>query len=99
MTTIDLDNDEICVHDVENEISMCPYLVEMKVKPSSSRGFHISLLCRLPCLVCRLLFDDPVRLEADLKNRMTYQRDVLFDRKVKVSLKEFLKLGRKVFER
>jgi len=54
---------------------------------ASGNGYHVKVDCdHTDCYLCRLVFDSPVRLDADL-GRPVWSREVLWD------LKTFLKGG------
>jgi hypothetical protein len=77
----------------------CKYLKKVETKLSSSRkGVHITLWCKRNCELCRLIYDDLSRYSKD-KNRPEYGKNVLFTKKVFMSVQELLKepkrLGKK----
>jgi len=67
---------------VIGKIERCPDLLHYVWSYSpSTNGYHIQLYCRKECSMCRLVFDDQRRAEADFTNRQPHQRNVLFDEK------------------
>ena len=71
-----------CLRAVARRVGGCDHLVSCDVRRSASgNGFHVRLLCGIPCSICRLVFDSPRRLEAD-QGRPYYSRDVLWGSKV-----------------
>ncbi len=66
-----------------DKIKECPYLLEIQWRQSpSKRGFHIKFRCSKKCIKCRLLYDDQLRIYADLTNRKPRERNILWDKKV-----------------
>lgn len=84
-TTLDIDNsDKHFVNMIMIKIVLhCDCLIDLDVKPSSSKGYHIILLCNKKCDLCRFVFDDCRRFAYDL-NRPDYARNILFTEKIYV---------------
>ena len=62
----------------------CPSCKRIDSRVSASgNGYHVSVSCEGDgsCYVCRMVFDDPYRLELDLL-RPVWTREVLWSRKV-----------------
>jgi wyosine [tRNA(Phe)-imidazoG37] synthetase (radical SAM superfamily) len=69
----------------------CRYLKKIQTKLSSSKkGVHITLWCSRNCEFCRLIYDDLNRYAKD-KNRPEYGKNVLFTKKMFLSIQELLK--------
>lgn len=82
-STIDYDRDRGKLL-VMADILRCKGLINLTCERSSSkRGWHFILNCKIACYECRRKYDDPRRYVADMTNRKPYQRDVLFDKKVR----------------
>lgn len=83
LNTIDLDHSaEAVLGLVLIEISKCKHIKNIEWRQSpSKRGFHIKFFCDKDCCICRELYDDQMRISADLTNRKPYERDVLWDKK------------------
>lgn len=80
-STLDIDiNDKETVCRIAQKIVSCPYLVEIEIKPSHSKGVHIILNCFIECCICRLCYDDFHRFAFDCK-RPEWARNILFDKK------------------
>ena len=82
--TIDLDHSAKAVlFLVMNEIKKCKYCKNIEWRKSpSKRGFHIKFWCERDCCKCRKLYDDKIRIYADLVNRKPRERNILWDKKV-----------------
>jgi len=52
------------VNSIASKMRKCPNLIDLLVEPSSKKGFHARFICKIDCVVCRLVFDQ-VRVEAD----------------------------------
>jgi len=90
--TIDLDKvDKQQLNAIVNKIQAKPCCLSLQYKDSSSKGYHISLICKKACEICRLVFDDQKRLEMDSNRDMKF-RNTLF------SSKEFVKGNLKTIE-
>ena len=69
-----------------DHISVCRLVNEIRLRRSSSgNGYHVAVDCDGPsgCLVCRLVFDSPKRLDLDV-NEPEWAQDVLWSRKTYV---------------
>jgi len=81
LNTIDVDDkDPENLRRISSAVEKCPRLVALEVKPSSAKGYHLTLWCLKDCEECRKLYDDKVRYEMD-QMRPVYCRDVLFSKK------------------
>jgi len=86
-STLDIDTtDKEMIRRTAQKIVLCPYLVEITIKPSNSKGYHFILNCFIKCDICRLCYDDIIRFAFDCK-RPEWARNILFDKK------EGLKIG------
>ena len=83
LNSIDLDHSAKAVlFLVIAEVKKCKFVrnIEWRNSPSK-RGFHIKFFCPLNCHKCRTLYDDQIRIKADLTNRQPHERNVLWDSK------------------
>lgn len=79
--TIDLDNiDKQLLNRITEKIKQKNCCLSLQIKDSSSKGYHILLICSHDCEVCRMVFDDPKRFEMD-SNRDLKFRNTLFTSK------------------
>jgi len=78
-------DDEYLEHMI-NKISECPFLFDLKINPSSFKGFHVELFCSIDCDICRMCYDDDKHFAYDM-NRPEYARNILFDKKEKIKIK------------
>lgn len=79
--TVDLDRvgkEEACR--VFAKVAGCKHSQLVALK-DTLQGYHILFFCDIPCSVCRLAFDDPVRFARDL-TRPFHTRDVLHQSKL-----------------
>lgn len=83
LNTIDIDHSAKAVlFLVIKEIKKCKYISDIKWRYSASqRGFHIKFWCSKNCCKCRKLYDDEMRIKADLTNREERERNILWDKK------------------
>lgn len=89
INTVDLDHSAKAVlFLILNEIKKCKFSEKIEWRESPSRrGFHIKFICKKNCCKCRKLYDDQLRINADLTNRKEYERNVLWDVKAYVNSK------------
>lgn len=79
---IDRNTDKQFINYILEKISKCDKLIDMQISLSNSlNGFHILLNCDISCYLCRMVFDDQLRLDADFDNRASFEQNVLFDEK------------------
>jgi len=64
------------------KIKKCKKLVQLSYRPSSKKGFHFKLWCKIKCDICRIVYDDFRRYDYDM-NRPVWARNILFDREIK----------------
>lgn len=84
--TIDLDsNDKEYVDRVIKKIESQHCCLKMTARPSSKKGYHVMMVCKYPCQVCRVVFDDQTRFFYD-QFRPPCSRNVLFDSYERVEL-------------
>lgn len=83
LNTIDIDHSaEAVLFLVLNEINKCRFVRDIEWRQSpSKRGFHIKFFCDKRCCKCRKLYDDQMRINADITKRKPYERDILWDKK------------------
>lgn len=67
------------------KISRCPSFIDLEIKLSSYKGFHIILFCKKDCDICRMCYDDDKHFAYDM-NRPEYARNILFDKKEKIKI-------------
>lgn len=81
LNTIDIDHSAKAVlFLVLGEIAKCKYVSDIEWRKSpSKRGFHIKFFCSKNCVECRKLYDDQIRINADLTNRKPHNRNILWD--------------------
>jgi len=67
--------------------------LERLIVEDSKKGYHIILLCRKPCNLCRFVFDDFERYRRDI-NRPRYMQNVIFNslkfKKIKLGGKKLI---------
>jgi hypothetical protein len=79
--TIDLDKvDKQQLADIVSKITAKPCCLSLQYKDSSSKGYHISIVCSKQCDVCRMVFDDQKRFEMDSNRDIKFQ-NTLFTEK------------------
>ncbi|MCJ7559267.1 hypothetical protein MUO79_01450 [Candidatus Bathyarchaeota archaeon] len=84
--TLDIDtNEKGFAERILKKILAKPCCLNVDIRVSSQKGYHVMLLCKFPCDTCRLVFDSPKRFAEDLQ-RPEKCRNVLFDFKGKVSM-------------
>jgi len=67
------------------KIAECKNFIDLKIKPSMFKGFHIILFCSVDCDICRMCYDDDKHFAYDM-NRPEYARNILFDKKEKIKI-------------
>lgn len=78
---IDLDKcDKQQLNQIIEKIKTNDCLLDIKVKDSSSKGYHILMICNKKCDICRFVFDDAKRYEIDLGREERF-KNVIFDNK------------------
>ena len=78
--------DEEYLEHMINKISKCHFLIDLTIKISSFKGFHVELFCSKDCDICRMCYDDDKHFAYDM-NRPEYARNILFDKKEKIIIK------------
>jgi hypothetical protein len=88
--TLDIDWDNIpdinlsCSKDKINNIILkikkCPDLLGIKKEYSNKKGYHLRFYCKIKCDICRLVFDDYIRFNADLTRNHVFT-NIIFDTK------------------
>ena len=83
INTIDLDHSaKKVLFLILDEIKKCKFVSDIQWRHSpSKRGFHIKFNCPSNCHKCRSLYDDHIRIRADMKNRKPHERNILWDQK------------------
>lgn len=77
-STLDLDLvDKVFLNHALYRISKCKFLHLVHYR-HTFKGFHVILLCRRECDICRIVFDDQARFARDLL-RPKHTRNVLFN--------------------
>lgn len=93
-TTLDIDlipskyscsipKSEQFILDMLKKICQCKNILGYSVRPSSFKGYHIELFCKIECDICRMCYDDEKRFCYDM-NRPYYARNIFFESKEKV---------------
>lgn len=78
---LDLDNcSKEQLDQILEKIKSNDCLLNITVKDSSSKGFHIMMICSKKCDLCRFVFDDTKRYEIDLGKDERF-KNVVFDTK------------------
>lgn len=77
--------DEEYLDNMVNKIAKCQFFYDMVIKPSSFKGFHITIFCSRKCDICRLCYDDTKRIAYD-SARPEYARNILFETKEKIKI-------------
>jgi hypothetical protein len=86
-STLDIDTtDKEFLKRTIGKIVLCNYLIDLQIKSSDSKGYHVTLLCFMDCPICRLCYDDTKRFAFDCK-RPSWAKNIFFDKK------EYLKNG------
>lgn len=87
LTTLDIDFnpkkgiDKEKLREIIKKVERRPCCGAVCVRPSSTKGYHITIGCKIrDCCLCRLAFDDQVRFAKDSR-RPRYAQNVLFNRK------------------
>jgi hypothetical protein len=79
--TLDIDNgDKANLERILNKISQNKCCLDLKLKDSSNKGYHILITCDRKCDICRIVFDDQKRLEMDSLRQEKF-RNTLFTEK------------------
>jgi hypothetical protein len=79
--TIDLDKiDKEELEHIKNKIQTFKCCKSVQSKDSSSKGYHLLIVCSKKCDLCRLMFDDQKRYSMDNQRDLKYQ-NTLFDSK------------------
>jgi hypothetical protein len=80
--TLDLDNiTKQQLQDIETKIKSNKCCLKCEHKDSNSKGYHVMILCnKQGCDLCRIVFDDQRRLEAE-HDRKDIFKNVLFEKK------------------
>lgn len=90
VTTLDVDttNKEF-IEKIWKKIINCEYNKQLEITPSSLKGTHFIIRCTIDCIICRMVYDDTRRLAYDM-NRPYYARNILFNKKERVNVKDIL---------
>lgn len=78
-----LDLDKITKENLQkiiDKIKLNPCCLGVQVKDSSLKGYHVLLICKKKCDICRFVFDDMKRYEIDF-NREEKFKNTLFTEK------------------
>jgi hypothetical protein len=79
--TLDLDSiDKKQLEEITKKIKKCKNCLSVQSKDSSSKGYHVSIICKIKCDICRLVFDDQKRYEIDLGRDEKF-KNTTFDEK------------------
>lgn len=79
--SIDLDNaTKEQLNTILDKIRKNPCCLKADYKDSSTKGYHIFLICSKDCDVCRMVFDDQRRLEKDMARPPQF-RNITFTEK------------------
>jgi hypothetical protein len=88
--TLDIDFDEIpdinlsCskkkIDKIFLKILKCPDCCGIIKEYSNKKGYHLRFYCRKECDICRLVFDDYIRFNADLTRNHVFT-NIIFDTK------------------
>jgi hypothetical protein len=62
------------------KIKKCPNLIAIRKEPSNKKGYHLRFYCKIDCLICRMVFDDDVRFNADMTRNKQFT-NIIFDTK------------------
>jgi hypothetical protein len=90
-STLDVDFDNVvnpvdltCTKEKKNRIKykmmQCKYLLGCEITPSNKKGYHFRYYCLIKCDICRLVFDDEIRFNADLTRKKEFT-NIIFDKK------------------
>lgn len=95
--TLDVDTtDKKMFERIRNFILRCKWCCEAYWRYSASlNGFHFKFICKKNCCLCRIIFDDPKRLDMDTKYFEVSRQNVLWTKKYyrKGRFRIFLKSG------
>jgi len=87
--TIDLDKvNKTQLGEIIKKITIKKCCLSLTYKDSSSKGYHISIICAKKCDICRIVFDDQKRFEMDNNRDLKYQNTLFTEKEwVKGNLK------------
>lgn len=88
--TLDIDYEilsetsQSCSNDKINNILLrikkCPNLIAIQKEDSNKKGYHLRFYCKINCIICRMVFDDDIRFNADTTRRKEFT-NIIFDTK------------------
>jgi hypothetical protein len=88
--TLDIDWDNIpdinlpCskdkINNIIDKIKSCKQLLGLVMEDSNKKGYHLRFYCNINCDMCRLVFDDYIRFDADSKRKKEFT-NIIFDTK------------------
>jgi DNA-binding Lrp family transcriptional regulator len=62
------------------KIQKCPNLAGLVKEDSNKKGYHLRFYCKKECDLCRLVFDDYIRYDADRTRKKEFT-NIMFDSK------------------
>jgi hypothetical protein len=79
--TLDLDEcTKEQLQQTETKIKSNPCCLSITHKDSSSKGYHVIIICSKQCDLCRFVFDDVKRYEIDLGREQKFQNTIFTEK-------------------